>query len=161
MTSSIPRAINRLLLCTALISITASCTALGLEGATSGRAQLVRHRDRWVRQQVVDYRFTYDVTCLCEATDDPIEIEVRGSLLASAAYADTDQPVPGSLQASLPTIDDLFTMIEQAIDQRVHLIEVSYHPTMGYPTRISIDNSFNVAADEVVHVVRELVPITP
>ena len=138
-----------------------SCTALGLDGGTSQRAQLERQKARWARQNISSYRFTYDVACFCHAGNGPIEIEVRDDLITTAAWPQTDEPVPLAIVNSLPTVDALFRIIDRAIAQKVDLLEVSYHPVMGYPTRIAVDYAFNLADDEIVHLASDLTPIRP
>lgn len=47
------------------------------------------------------------------------------------------------------SIEDLFDLIESAIDQEAERIAVRYHPTQGYPQSIFIDYSFLIADEEI------------
>lgn len=152
---------RRVLLLLTLIAIPGACTTLGLEGGTSERAQLERQKARWVNQHLSSYRFTYNLTCFCGGVRGPIEIEVRSGTVAGAVYTVTDEPVSIEIQDNLPTIDGLFRLIAQAITDRADLLDVDYHSTMGYPTRISIDHSFTTADDEFVHTANSLRPLVP
>jgi hypothetical protein len=106
------------------------------------------------------YRFTYRRSCFCPETD-ALSIEVHGATVTYASYEASDQPLPFYLQEQLPTVDSLFATVDRAIGRKVNLLEVEYHPALGYPTRIAIDYAFNVADDEVVHYSSGLTPIPP
>jgi len=161
MSLSVPARARRVLSLLTVIAIAGACTALGLEGGTSERAQLERQKVRWVNQHLSSYRFTYNVTCFCGGVRGPIEIEVRNGTVARAVYTVTDEPVPIEVHDDLPTIDVLFRVIARAITDRADLLDVDYHPTMGYPTRISLDHSFTTADDEFVHTANSLRPLVP
>ena len=45
------------------------------------------------------------------------------------------------------TMDKLFGVVQAALDRRAQGILVTYDPTFGYPTRISIDEN-KVAVDD-------------
>lgn len=152
---------RRIAVALAFLGILFACTTLGLDGGTSERATLERQKARWARQHLSSYRFTYSIACFCGNANMPMEIEVRANLVTDAAYTETEAPVPLDIQSSLPTIDALFRVIERAIVDRVHLLDVTYHPEVGYPTRISIDRSFNAQDDEITHTVSALAPMAP
>ena len=152
---------RRLMLLLALAGMVGSCRELGLEGGTSERARLERQKARWARQALSAYRFTYSVACFCFGGNDAIEIEVRGGLVTRAFQAETDQPVSSEVRNTLPTIDALFRAIDRAIVSKADLLEVEYHPVIGYPTRIAIDYSFNAADDEILHVASGLTRLDP
>ena len=138
-----------------------SCTALGLEGGTTERIRLERHQARWEDQRLSSYRFTYSVACFCAQSEVVIVIEVRNDVVAAATYAATGEPAPIEIRSTLPTIDALFQAIERAIAEKADLLEVTYHPEMGYPTRIAIDQAFNATDEGTVHTVSALAPIEP
>ena len=155
-----PSSVRRIALLLTLLGTLGGCSALGLDGESGERARLERQKARWARQNMSSYRFTYAVSCFCERSGQPVEIEVRSNAVTAAAYRETDQPLPIEVVNQLPTVDELFRKIDRAILEKVDLLEVTYHPTMGYPTRIAVDRSFNWADDEIVHVVTALARIT-
>jgi hypothetical protein len=140
----------------------ASCDVLGLTiGGSGRRAELERQRAKWARQQITSYRLVYRRDCECgEALTSPTAIEVRGGAVAAATYADGD-PVPSHVRDDLPTVDALFAMVAEAIQQEADLLEVTYDASRGYPTRIAIDYRFNAVDDEVTHSVLSLEIILP
>ena len=144
-----------------------SCEILGLTiGGNGRRAELREQQARWARQHIMSYRMTYRRDCYCGSEfTDPTEIEVRSGEIATANYAENDQPIPAYVQPHLPTVEALFAIIDAAIDEDADLLEVTYHPSLGYPTKIAIDYRFNLADDEQAHSVLSLEiilpPITP
>ena len=140
----------------AFVAVIAGCSALGLEDGTNARAQLERQKALWVRQHLSSYR--YRVACSCFGVAGPVDIEVRGDVVAEASDSITGQPVSLSVLGQLPTVDALFGIIERAITRRADLLDVAYHPTMGYPTRIAVDYSFNSIDDEIRYVASGLTP---
>lgn len=142
----------------ALVLATPGCSTLGLDGGTSERSRLRANRMKWAQQEIAAYRFTYHRSCFCEGSA-PLTIDVVGTTVVAAAYESSNQPLPFYLEAHLPTVDSLFAAVDRALAQRVDLLEVDYHPMLGYPTRIAIDYAFNMADDEVVHYASGLIPI--
>jgi hypothetical protein len=159
MTLPLATAFGRVAMLISLAGTLASCTALGLGGETPERVRLERQKARWFDQHLSSYQFTYGVACFCAQSDGPIVIEVRGGSVVGATYVATGEAPPLEVRNALPTIDALFRTIERAIVDRVDLLEVTYHPVMGYPTRIAIDHAFNMTDEEAVHTVTALAPI--
>ena len=142
----------------ALALVAGACSTLALEGGTSERAQLQRNRERWERQQLASYRYSYAKECFC-AMADAIEIEVRNRVVVAAFPSGSGESVPEYALDQLPTVDSLFAIVDRAIAGRVDLLEVEYHPILGYPTRIAVDQAFNTADEGVVHIASALTPI--
>jgi hypothetical protein len=42
----------------------------------------------------------------------------------------------------------LFNIVKDAIAKKSHSISVTYHPTLGYPTQINIDENAQMADEE-------------
>lgn len=143
-----------------LLLALAGCSALGLDGRTSEAARLRHNKAKWADQGISAYRFSYDVSCFCPRTG-PIAVEVQGAAVVRATYEESNEPLSPYAQQHLPTVESLFAIAEQAIAGKADLLEVDYHPVLGYPTRIAIDRAFNAADDEVVHYASALVAIPP
>ena len=60
----------------------------------------------------------------------------------------------------MPTIADLFDLIEDALDRKASYFSAAYDPSYGYPVRIEIDYSSSTADDEVAISARDLLPLT-
>jgi hypothetical protein len=47
------------------------------------------------------------------------------------------------------TVDELFEVVQDAIDQEAYSLTVGYHAQLGYPTSIDIDYLLNAVDEEV------------
>ena len=161
----IARSIAALRFATPLVAILllTSCDILGLTiGGSGRRAELERQRAKWARQHITSYRLVYRRDCFCGAEfTAATEIEVRAGQIATASYTESGDPIPGYVHDGLPTVDGLFAIIAEAIDQEADLLEVTYDPTRGYPQKVAIDYRFNAQDDEVTHSVVSLEIILP
>lgn len=59
----------------------------------------------------------------------------------------------------LITIEDAFDTVQEAINQNAHRVDVTYHPTMGYPSAVSIDYDVMIADEEVYFWIEDVVPL--
>ena len=145
------------------ITLLSSCDVLDLAvGPTERRSELERQRAKWAQRHVTSYRLTYRRDCFCGTEfTTPTNIEVRAGDITTANYADRNEPIPGYVQAGLPTVEALFAIIDDAIDRSADLIEVTYDPLLGYPRKIGIDYRFDRADDEVTHSILEFAIVLP
>jgi hypothetical protein len=143
--------------------LSSSCDVLDLAvGPTERRSELERQRAKWAQRNVTSYRLTYRRDCLCGTEfTTPTDIEVRAGDIATASYTNRDEPIPGYVQAGLPTVEALFAIIDDAIDRNADLIEVTYDPLLGYPRKIGLDYRFDRADDEVTHSILEFAIVLP
>jgi len=147
---------SALLIAGTLVALT-SCEAVGVTGPGSEtRAQMLSQRQLWESQGITSYRYGYRRACFCGDVN-ALEIDVANGAVAAARYADDGAPVTSIYQSTLPTIDDLFDIIEEALDSRADALRVTYHPTLGYPTEISVDYRFVVADDEFGYAISNLI----
>jgi hypothetical protein len=101
------------------------------EGPLS-RQEFLLHRAQWQSHHPHDYTFDLDIQAM--ALRPPVRIEVRGD----AVYRVVDRETGAELDptANWPTIDGLFSQIEQLLDSPTARGTVSYDARLGYPTRI-------------------------
>ena len=134
----------------ALLAITpVACTDLfGPEQDTLAAA-----RARWALTDADNYLFEFRRSCFC-APDfvRPVRIQILDGVVSSAIYVDTEEPISLPLP-SVPTIDDLFDEIQDALDRMAFSVMAEYDANMGYPTSISIDFIENVIDDEMAFTV--------
>lgn len=65
----------------------------------------------------------------------------------------------GEIVTSVPSISDLFDIVQDALDRDVASLIVSYNSALGYPTRIDIDYSEEVMDEEVDYTIEDFVPL--
>lgn len=101
------------------------------------------------------------------------EIHVREGRFESAFGAGSssgddikvsDKPLPEgwirtSRSSTYSTVSNLFKQIEKAEKVSNSRFEVSYHPTLGYPTYLHVDPSSSTFDDELLVRVIELEPL--
>jgi len=98
---------------------------------------ILAHRASWSAQHLSDYSYIYEATgFFINTADKPISITVRNNAVASAVFAGTGDPVPGS-PTNFPSIDQLFDQALAAA--RDHsLASITFDPNLGYPTRMEL-----------------------
>lgn len=88
------------------------------------------------------YVFTWTQSCFC-STDmtRPMKVTVTNGVIAGAVFVDNGATVGDAVRAQLKTVDGVFTMIRDAIDQDYDEVNVQYDPQMGYPRSVSLVSS--------------------
>ncbi len=120
-----------------------------IASSSPAQSQLQQNRQLWRTQNISNYRYTLQVGCFClpEVTQ-PVVIEVRNGKVVSMIGVNTRKPVNPEYFKDYNSIPKLFNLVQNAIANRAHRISVTYHPTRGYPTQISIDQSQQMADEE-------------
>lgn len=115
----------------------------------------------WSSTEHAHYRMTTQRSCEClPEYVQPIVVEVMDNAIVSAVYESSGDPVSADVQATLHTVDGMFGVIQDAIDEDAYRLVVSYDPTRGFPVDIFIDYDERVADEEFSLSVRdfELIP---
>ena len=124
----------------------AGCSVLGLAGE---RGRMEENRERWERQGITTYEMRQDNLCSCPPeVRGPALITVRDGVVVSRVLVDEDVPVPASVPA-FGTVEDLFSRIEQGLDQDYDEVMADYDPQLGYPRRIFLDPDDDVSDDDL------------
>jgi hypothetical protein len=126
----------------------ALATALG-SGCSGGlspselrgeRAELNVARSRWASRGPGSYRYQFQYLCFCSASlVTPVEIEVRGGRVAAVTDPASGRPAAPAAGRPTPTVEELFAVVEAALDRDVDWMDVQYDLVLGYPTVIRID----------------------
>ncbi len=147
-------ALFRTLLLLAGALTAASCAAPTAPGE---HGELVEAKARWRAQGSNSYSFELNRGCFCVLGGRRLTVTVRDGGVVGADYLDSGGgPVDTALLTYVPTVPDLFDLIQDALDRKVAWFSADYDPTYGYPTRIEIDYSANVADDEIAITARDL-----
>lgn len=121
-------------------------------------ASYSEHRSIWQASGLGDYSFAYNEVCECPPVlSRPNLVEVRSGRVWRVTLTDTEQIVDEQTEALFPSVNDLFDRIDAAIRQEAASIQVSYDPTLGYPTEITIDWNPMAVDDETKITVTDLV----
>ncbi len=141
----------RVFLCCAFWVLLTACGGGSSAATVTDRASA---KSRWLASGVHNYRFTLHTSCFCLPEED-IVIAVQSGAMVSATYTPSGQAVPASRVATLAatSVDALFTLIDQAAARPVAVLNVTYHPSLGYPQSVYIDAVSNIADDEFSYTV--------
>jgi hypothetical protein len=130
----------------------AACTANEVTQSSGVTPQTPQYQ-QWKNQAVHHYRYQLQID-YCPCPSLVVMIEVRNGTVVSETDATTGGPVkPRRPLPPYNTIERLFNVIEEAKNRGAYQIEVVYDPTLGYPTRISIDEMINTSDDSIAYTV--------
>lgn len=132
-------------------------TATACESSTGpDESGLDRNRAKWEALGILDYGFEFQLNCFCGGLGiEPIFIEVREGEATNVVVLATGESLdPGD--QPVPTIDDLFLQMEEALSRDPHMFRAQYHPAMGYPMEVFIDFEKNAIDEEWGFTVRNL-----
>ena len=124
----------------------------------SPQAALLQAQERWEHSGVADYAYTGAWVCFCpEVYLADTQVTVSGGSVTAVGPAD---PGIGTIPAPerFVPIDDLFTLIQDAITNDAARIEVSYNETYGYPTSLFIDHDERMADEETSFAISSFTP---
>ena len=118
--------------------------AVQLERADPQRRQFLTERARWRLSEIDGYEYELRqnfgiISWHGVATVDDGEV---------TAFETIDQFPPGVGDPEVPTIEDLFGRIASAFAQDAETIDITWHPTYGYPSSCFIDLSILIADEE-------------
>ncbi len=124
----------------------ASCSLLN--PAPTGEVQ--QRKQRWMAQNILNYRYVLENRCFCVAeVRQPVQIEVRNGQMRSIKTYDGGRSVNEEYFEKYDTIPKLFDLIRASVDRKAAKISVDYDLKLGFPTRIFIDLSENIADEEI------------
>lgn len=129
----------------------------GCNGDSPEQAALTAAISTWNADEPSHYLFVSTRSCECSpGASMPMLIEVQDGDIVSAVYQTDQEPVPPEFASSLHTVDSLFDVIQDAIDEGAYSVNVDYDSQRGHPTLISIDYDQQIADEEFFLRVSEL-----
>lgn len=136
----------------ALIAAGSPGRALALD-----QLELDANRALWDLQGISNYDFLMQTICFClpEVTR-PGVVSVRSGAITSVIDAETsEERDPGSFL----TVDGLFDVLQEALDQEADWILAEFDGASGYPHSIDVDYSLGASDDELSYRARGLVVV--
>ena len=114
------------------------------------------------------YAMEFQRSCFCMPdTRSPFFVVVNSTEeVASAVFLDGGE-TPGQVVTDpeelddlyLITVQDAFDEIQQAIDEGVYFLNVTYDAVGGYPTDVDIDWDDRIADEETYYTISNVVPL--
>ncbi len=106
--------------------------------------ELDSHLTFWQQARLSDYTFEYNVLCTCSDNfGQPVKVSVTNGEVQSVVYAESGDPPVVVGSPRYHTMNSLFDMIQEAIDNEADRLIVSYDSELGYPTNVEIDYMSN------------------
>jgi Family of unknown function (DUF6174) len=124
----------------ALVAMLVTLVIGGCKSTVTGpESELQFGRARWAMVGPASYSVVVSRSCEClEAAVGPVRVTVRNGVVQSRDYTRTGAPVATTRDDWFPTVEELFAVIDAAIRDGIQPLDVSYDPTLGYPTRVFI-----------------------
>ncbi len=124
--------------------------------------ELATNRQQWEAVGLIDYRFTFERSCFCPPEFSPrVTITVKNRAVESVRDAESGEVLPDPPYSY--TVDDLFDIIQEAIDEAAVEVRAEYNAELGYPVDVYIDTYATVIDEEYSMKIRDFteLPIGP
>ncbi|HEX5808254.1 MAG TPA: DUF6174 domain-containing protein [Anaerolineales bacterium] len=139
---------NLILIVMALIL--AGCAAMG--NALGSQSEIEQNKEKWQDAGISHYRYNLSISCFCVFTQDmPLIIEVQDGQVVSMEFQSGNEIDPSFLELfeKYATIDRVFTEVEAGLNGGADNVVVTYDPTYGFPTQVTLDFEQQAADDEI------------
>jgi len=108
-------------------------------------------KQKWQKVNASHYIYTLQRSCFCPPESrKPMRIRVNNNKIKLVLLVPENIEKPTNFTGA-KTVDELFTLIEQAMQRKAASIKVSYDPRFGYPSNITIDYDKRMADEEVYY----------
>ena len=139
----------------AVLAIAISCS--DATGPGHQHTDLEAARQLWRAQDLHTYAFTIQRSCFC-ANVHRLYVFVLSDTVAGVLDLETAEAVDRQLGA---TVEDLFTFVQNAIDDHAQVIRAEYDAAKGFPTEIDYDGKAQIADDEISFHVSDVHTVPP
>jgi hypothetical protein len=110
--------------------------------------------NKWNRKNITNYSYTLTVNCFCVIERrGPHLIKVKDNKIVSV----NGQPYNLEQTGMLPTVNELFQIIQTKLAQKPFDQRLEYHPSLGYPTSVYFDMDERLADEEVGYIIENLI----
>lgn len=151
-----------------LLDIPADTTSVGTTINTDGRATgsgelnefkkaLDSNQEKWALRNIKSYQYKLSASCFClNDIAGKKQVTVVNGAVTEAFLLETSQYLTAEDLTRVKTVEQLFAVIQQAIDTKAYELNVSYNKDYGYPETIIIDRVKNMMDDEITYSVSDL-----
>jgi hypothetical protein len=105
------------------------------------REELARARSLWSRTGASSYSFTVELQCNCAPNTSllPVSVTVKNGQVTSRVYKASPNSVPpADVFGAYDTVEELFAVVEDAINRDANVLQVGYHDQYGFPEVINV-----------------------
>jgi hypothetical protein len=136
--------------------VVASCGGGGDSEHSARPASFVQARQQWLSAASANYHYTLARSCFC-VPESAIEIQVQAGRATSARFVETGVAVDAQRLATLPTITDLYALLDAAYAQDAAMVRFSIDPAHAYLLSIFIDYNALMADEEVGYTISNFI----
>ena len=116
------------------------------------QTEIERNQQKWQDANIAHYRYNLFVGCFCVFSQDmPLVIEVQDGKVVSMEYQSGNEIDASNreLFEKYATIDRMFAELEADLNGAADKVTVTYDPTYGFPTEVTIDFVEEATDDEL------------
>jgi hypothetical protein len=132
-------------------------TGLGKMEQRVLRNRLEKAEARWAANGPATYVFTIQRLCYC-STIEPRQVTVVDGVVTDVREVGAATPLPEEQWQWYPSVEALFAIAHEAIEQPAAALSLDFHDTLGYAVQVDIDWDYGIADDEVTFVVTSFIP---
>ena len=127
------------------------------------RQNLSQARLRWEGKNVASYSYIIELQCFCAPASQlrPVLVTVQNGAVASLQYYHANPaqrtPAPAEVFGPYDTVEELFDIVDDAIDRDADLLQVGYDPEYGFPNTANIDYEAG-GSEQILFTVTEFEP---
>ena len=115
--------------------------------STSQEVRFAQYRQQWSAAGIRDYRMTVKLHGAWSSGAADVQVRNGAPVLVSPRKRG-DHTIPAEAFRSYDTVEELFAVIERALEQEADRLEVNYHRSVGVPVYADVDVRFSWADDE-------------
>ena len=130
--------------------ILAGCAAMG--SALGDPSEIEQNKEKWQDAGISHYRYHLSISCFCVFVENmPLVIEVQDGEIVSMEFHNGAEIDPSLLELfeKYATIDRIFAEVEAGLNGAADNVVVTYDPTYGFPTEVTLDFEQQAADDEI------------
>ena len=126
-----------------LLSTLAGCS-LGDDDSFQ-RQNLQQARTRWDTKDVASYSYILELQCFCAPASElkPVLVTVNNGAVVSLQYWNENPnnrpPAPAAIFGPYDTVEELFALVDDAIDRDADVLQVGYNSEYGFPEAVNVD----------------------
>lgn len=129
------------------------------------RQNLAQARLRWAGKNVTSYSYVLELQCFCAPATQlrPVLVTVQNGAAVSLEYYHENPaqrtPAPADIFGPYDTVEELFEIIDDAIDRDADRLQVGYDQEYGFPDIANIDYEVG-GSEQILFVVTRFEPAT-
>jgi hypothetical protein len=122
------------------------------------RKQLKTSQQQWAAQKAANYSYTLRIGTFSPLPEvnSPVVITVKDGAPYSIVYVADGKPATDTFFQRADTTEELFGIIQQAIDSKDDYIYVAFEASLGYPVEIKLDPRKDAIEEESTYTVSNL-----